>query len=58
MCVAGEFGTVYRAVWKDQGAKKQVEVAVKTLKVRNIIVCYGWWVRFVGNFRLLYYIYW
>ena len=32
---SGEFGTVYRAVWKEQG-KKQVEVAVKTLKVRGI----------------------
>ena len=35
----GEFGTVYRAVWKDQ-AKKQVEVAVKTLKVSCCVCTY------------------
>lgn len=31
MC-AGEFGTVFRGVWKEQ-PKKQVAVAIKTLKV-------------------------
>ena len=35
MC-AGEFGTVFRGVWKEQ-PKKQVAVAIKTLKVTTAI---------------------
>ena len=34
MC-KGEFGTVFRGMWKEQ-PKKQVAVAVKTLKVCHI----------------------
>ncbi len=31
----GEFGTVYRGIWKQQGGKAMA-IAVKTLKVRRL----------------------
>ncbi len=37
-CV-GEFGTVFRGMWKEQ-PKKQVAVAVKTLKVSLVTLCF------------------
>lgn len=35
---AGEFGTVFRGIWKES-PKKQIAVAIKTLKVLYYLAC-------------------
>ena len=42
----GEFGTVFRGMWKEQ-PKKQVPIAVKTLKVSTfgIFTVYSLWIK-------------
>lgn len=43
----GEFGTVFRGIWKET-PKKQTAVAIKTLKVHIIVQ----WVIFIGSCML------